>query len=43
MVEAAVRGYTEVVEMLLNYGYDPNAKDMEKDTTPIMEAVRFVR
>lgn len=43
MVEAAIRGNKEVVELLLNYGYDPNLPDPAKDTTPLMEAVRFIR
>lgn len=43
MVEAAIRGNKEVVELLLNYGYDPNLPDPQKDTTPLMEAVRFIR
>lgn len=43
MVEAAMRGYTSIVELLLDYGYDPNAIHADKDTTPLMEAVRFIR
>ena len=43
MIEASIRGYKDVVEMMLDYGYDPNALDQERDTTALMEAVRFVR
>ena len=43
MVEAAVRGYTGVIELMLDYSYDPNSIDREKDTTALIEAVRFIR
>ncbi|XP_060561908.1 uncharacterized protein LOC132721604 isoform X2 [Ruditapes philippinarum] len=43
MIEASIRGYKDVVEMMLDYGYDPNALDQDRDTTALMEAVRFVR
>ncbi|KAL4227134.1 hypothetical protein ACF0H5_015107 [Mactra antiquata] len=43
LVEAAMRGYKEVVEMFLDYGYDANVVDTNKDTTALIEAVRFVR
>ncbi|KAH3816102.1 ankyrin repeat and sterile alpha motif domain-containing protein 1B-like [Dreissena polymorpha] len=43
MIEAAKRGYKEVIELLLDYGYDPNQLHKEQDTYALMEAVRFVR
>jgi hypothetical protein len=43
MIEASIRGYQNVVEQMLDYGYDPNALDEQKDTTALIEAVRFVR
>ena len=43
MIEAAVRGNKDVVELLLDYGYDPDIVDKARDTAPLIEAVRFVR
>ena len=45
IVEAAIRGYNCVVELLLDYGIDPNGLDdmRELETAPLIEAVRFHR
>ena len=45
IVEAAIRGYNGIVELLLDYGIDPNGLDdiREMDTAPLIEAVRFHR
>ena len=45
VVEAAIRGYNSVVELLLDYGIDPNGIDdlRELGTAPLIEAVRFHR
>lgn len=43
LIEASIRGYQDVVEFMLDYGYDPNTLNEEKDTTALIEAVRFVR
>ena len=43
IIEASVRGYTGVVELLLDYGVDPNGLDPTKETGPLHEAVRFLR
>ena len=43
LVEASLRGYSDIVEMILDYGYNPNCLNLLKDTTPLIEAVRYMR
>lgn len=45
IVEAAIRGHNNIVELLLDYGIDPNGLDdlREMSTAPLIEAVRFHR
>ncbi|WAR26451.1 ANS1A-like protein [Mya arenaria] len=43
MLEASIRGYKEGMELLLDYGYDPNTLDKEMDSTALQEAVRYNR
>lgn len=45
IVEASIRGYNNIVELLLDYGIDPNGLDdiREMETAPLIEAVRFHR
>ena len=43
IVEAAMRDNTNVVELLLEYGIDPNQLDIQRGSTALHEAVRFCR
>ena len=43
IVEAAMRDNTSVVELLLEYGIDPNQLDIQRGSTALHEAVRFCR
>ncbi|KAL5015539.1 hypothetical protein ScPMuIL_009809 [Solemya velum] len=43
IVEAAVRGYTDIVLLLLDYGVCPNSISGLKGSGPLHEAVRFLR
>ncbi|XP_029657190.1 uncharacterized protein LOC115231265 [Octopus sinensis] len=43
LVEASIRGYAPIVEMLLKYGINPNVVNKLKETAPLHEAIRFFR
>ncbi|XP_052058441.1 uncharacterized protein LOC127698798 [Mytilus californianus] len=43
IIEAALRGYTEVVHLLLDYGVNANCINDIKETGPLHEATRFLR
>lgn len=43
IVEAAMRDYVDIVEVLLEYGTDPNKVDKLHGTTALHEAVRYCR
>ncbi|GAB1598931.1 uncharacterized protein LOC115231265 [Argonauta hians] len=43
LVEASIRGYAPIVEMLLKYGINPNVLNKLKETAPLHEAIRFFR
>ena len=43
IVEAAIRDNKEVLELLLDYGIDPNQLDSHRASTALHEAVRFSR
>ena len=43
IVEASIRGYAPIVEMLLKYGISPNTVNKLKQTAPLHEAIRFFR
>lgn len=43
IVEASIRGYAPIVEMLLRYGISPNTVNTLKQTAPLHEAIRFFR
>ena len=43
IVEASIRGYKDIVHMLLDYGVNPNLEDREKHTCGLHEATRFAR
>lgn len=43
IVEAAMRDYVDIVEVLLEYGTDPNKVDKLRGTTALHEAVRYCR
>lgn len=43
IIEAALRGYTEIVHLLLDYGVNANCINDLKETGPLHEATRFLR
>ncbi|KAL3853669.1 hypothetical protein ACJMK2_017192 [Sinanodonta woodiana] len=43
LVEASIRGHCEIVQLLLDYGVDPNKMDVVKRTLALIEGVRFIR
>ncbi|XP_060063821.1 caskin-1-like isoform X2 [Ylistrum balloti] len=43
IIESAIRGYTEIVQLLLDYGVSPNGISDLKETGPLHEATRFCR
>ena len=43
IIEAAIRGYTNVVLLLLDYGVNANGINDIKETGPLHEATRFLR
>ena len=43
IVEAAMRDNTDVLELLLEYGIDPNQLDVLRGSTALHEAIRFFR
>lgn len=43
IIEAAIRGYTNVVHLLLDYGVNVNSINDLKETGPLHEATRFLR
>ncbi|OWF53221.1 uncharacterized protein LOC110446699 [Mizuhopecten yessoensis] len=43
IIEAAIRGYGEIVQLLLDYGVSPNGISDLKETGPLHEATRFCR
>ena len=43
VIEACVRGHTDVVHLLLDYGVSPNGISDIKQTGPLHEAARYSR
>ncbi|XP_033746494.1 uncharacterized protein LOC117331737 [Pecten maximus] len=43
IIESAIRGHTEIVQLLLDYGVSPNGISDLKETGPLHEATRFCR
>lgn len=43
IIEASIRGYTEIIQLLLDFGVNPNGISEEKQTGPLHEATRFLR
>lgn len=43
IVEASIRGFKDAVEILLDYGVNPNYLDDNYGSTALHEAVRFSR
>lgn len=41
--EAAIRGHSGVLKLMLDYGIDPNIKDEKTLTTALHEACRYLR
>lgn len=43
IIEAAIRGHTEIVRLLLDFGVNPNCLNRERNTGALHEATRFLR
>nr|XP_022301362.1 uncharacterized protein LOC111109506 [Crassostrea virginica] len=43
IIEAALRGHSEIVRLLLDFGINPNCIDKERQTCALHEATRFLR
>lgn len=43
IIESAIRGHCEIVQLLLDYGVSPNSISDLKETGPLHEATRFCR
>ncbi|KAK3101150.1 hypothetical protein FSP39_001324 [Pinctada imbricata] len=43
LVEASIRGYKDIVHLLLDYGVNPNLQDKDRQTCGLHEATRFAR
>lgn len=43
IIEAAIRGHSEIVRLLLDFGVNPNCLNRERNTCALHEATRFLR
>ncbi|XP_048742322.2 transient receptor potential cation channel subfamily A member 1-like [Ostrea edulis] len=43
IIESAIRGHTDIVQLLLDFGVNPNCIDKDRKTCALHEATRFLR